>query len=177
MEQERKVYNTRPDGEIGSDEKIIYDILENLDIKFERMERLESDNETQEVYRMLGIRRLKNLLLCNHPRTKFYLLVMPADVPFKSSVLSSQLGTSRFSFAEEEYLAKFLHARSGTSTLLGLVFDTEKAVQLVVDTRVMEDETFGCLPCVSDTSLKFDRKELFEKLLSYTGHQYKTVTM
>ena len=24
MEQERKVYNTRPDGEIGSDEKTIY---------------------------------------------------------------------------------------------------------------------------------------------------------
>ena len=30
MEQERKVYNTRPDGEIGSDEKIIYDMTKLL---------------------------------------------------------------------------------------------------------------------------------------------------
>ena len=72
---------------------------------------------------------------------------------------------------------KFSGIDIGTTSICGIVFDTEKAVQLVVDTRVMEDETFGCLPCVSDTSLKFDRKELFEKLLSYTGHQYKTVTM
>ena len=173
----RQIYKKRPDGEIGTDEKAIYDVLEKLNLSFERADRVKSDNVDEEIYKLLRIRHLKNLLLCNASKSNFYLLVMPADVPFKSAVLSKQLGTSRFSFAPEEFLFEFLHAKSGCASILGLIFDTQKKIQLVIDERVLEEEYFGCLPCNENSSIKFNTKELLEKLLSHTGHNYITVRM
>ena len=173
----RQIYKKRPDVEIGTDEKAIFDVIEKLNLPFERADRVKSDNIDQEIYKLLGIRQLKNLLLCNASKSNFYLLVMPADVPFKSAVLSKQLGTSRFSFAPEEYLLEFLHAKSGCASILGLIFDTQKKIQLVIDERVLEEEYFGCLPCNENSSIKFNTKELLEKLLSHTGHNYVTVRM
>ena len=177
MEQQRVIYKTRPEDNIGTNEMQIYDVIEELGLDFERADRVESDNVDEEVYKLLGIRHLKNLLLCNASKSNFYLLVMPADVPFKSSVLSKQLGTSRFSFAPEEFLLEFLHAKSGCASILGLIFDKNKKVQLVIDERVLEEEYFGCLPCADTSSIKFNTKELLDKLLSYTGHFYTVVRM
>ena len=177
MQNDRKIYTSRPEKLLDCDQKEIYDCLEKLGLEFERMDRIESDNVDENVYKILGIRRLKNLLLCNASRTNFYLLIMTADVPFKSAVLSAQLGTSRFKFAPEEYLKELIHAKPGTSSILGLIFDKEKKVQLLIDELVLEQKYFGCLPCCDDTSLKFDTKQLLEKLLEYTGHAYTVVKM
>lgn len=174
---ERKIYTGRPKDALSADEEKIYEVLNGLSLCFERMDRTESDNESEAIYELLGIKHLKNLLLCNAGKTRFYLLVMPADVPFKSSVLSKQLGTSRFSFAPEEYLKEFLHAVPGTSSILGLIFDEEHKVQPVIDERVLEERYFGCLPCSNSASLKFVTNDITEKFLNYTGHSFITVRM
>jgi Ala-tRNA(Pro) deacylase len=177
MNCDRIIYKTRPADKRSAEEDAVYDVLEKLDIQFERLDWAPEDEGSENVYETLGIMRLKNLLLCNAQKTNFYLLVMPADVPFKSSVLSKQLGTSRFSFAPEEFLLEFLHAKSGCASILGLIFDKNKKVQLVIDERVLEEEYFGCLPCADTSSIKFNTKELLDKLLSYTGHFYTVVRM
>ena len=174
---DRTIEKNRPETAAGTTEEAIYDVLEKLGIEFSRLDRIEGDSESEEVYGILGIRHLKNLLLCNAQKTNFYLLVMPADVPFKSSVLSKQLGTSRFSFAPEEYLMQFLHAKSGTSSILGLIFDKEHSVKLVIDERILDEKYFGCLPCTDSASLKFERDDILVKLLAFTGHSYTVVRM
>lgn len=174
---ERKIYKTRPTSVLNADETKIYDVIDELALEFERVDRTDNDNESEEVYEILSVKHLKNLLLCNAGKTRFYLLTMPSDVPFKSSVLSKQLGTSRFSFAPEEYLKEFLHAVPGTSSVLGLVFDTEHKVQPVIDERVLEEGVFGCLPCSNSASLKFKTSDITDKFLKYTGHSFLTVRM
>jgi Ala-tRNA(Pro) deacylase len=171
------IYSVRPQEKRSAEEDAVYDVLEKLEIPFERLDWTCEDEGSENVYEALGIVRLKNLLLCNAQKTKFYLLVMPASVPFKSNVLSKQLGTPRFSFAPEENLKELLHVKPGSASILGLYNDKERVVNLCIDERVLEQEYYGCHPCVNTTSLKIKTDDILNKFLEYTGHFYTVVRM
>lgn len=171
------IYSVRPIEKRSEEEEAVYDVLERLEIPFERLDWNVEDEGTDNVYDALGIMRLKNLLLCNAQKTKFYLLVMPASVPFKSNVLSKQLGTPRFSFAPEENLKELLHVKPGSASILGLHNDKDRVINLCIDERVLEQEYYGCHPCVNTTSLKIKTDDILNKFLTYTGHFYTIVRM
>lgn len=177
MTLKREIYNSRPADKRSAEEESVYDVLESLGIEFERMDWLPEDYGSENVYDYLGILHLKNLLLCNAQKTKFYLLVMPASVPFKSNVLSKQLGTPRFSFAPEENLKELLHVKPGSASILGLHNDRDRVVNLCIDERVLEQEFYGCHPCVNTTSLKIRTEDILNKFLTHTGHFYTIVRM
>ena len=177
MDNFRTIYSARPEEKRSVEEEAVYDVLEELEIPFERIDWTPEDEGNENVYNILSIMRLKNLLLCNAQKTKFYLLVMPASVPFKSNVLSKQLGTPRFSFAPEETLLKLLHVRPGSASILGLHNDKENIVNLCIDERVLEQEFYGCHPCVNTTSLKIRLDDILNKFLKHTGHYYTVVRM
>ena len=174
---DRTIYCVRPNEIRSVEEEAVYDVLEQLDIPFERLDWSPEDEGTENVYEALGIMRLKNLLLCNAQKTRFYLLVMPASVPFKSNVLSKQLGTPRFSFAPEENLRELLHVKPGSASILGLHNDKDRVVNLCIDERVLEQEYYGCHPCVNTTSLKIKTEDILNKFLTHTGHFYTVVKM
>ena len=173
----RTIYSVRPSDKRSSEEESVYDVLEELGIEFERVDWTPEDDGSENVYNDLGIMHLKNLLLCNAQKTKFYLLVMPASVPFKSNVLSKQLGTPRFSFAPEENLKELLHVKPGSASILGLYNDKERVVNLCIDERVLEQEYYGCHPCVNTTSLKIKTDDILNIFLEHTGHFYTVVRM
>ena len=174
---DRLIYNSRPVDKRSVEEEAVYDVLDNLGIDFERVDWTPEDEGSENVYQALGIMRLKNLLLCNAQKNKFYLLVMPASVPFKSNVLSKQLGTPRFSFAPEENLRELLHVKPGSASILGLHNDKDRIVNLCIDERVLEQEYYGCHPCVNTTSLKIRTEDILNKFLTHTGHFYTIVRM
>ena len=174
---DRLIYNNRPADKRSVEEEAVYDVLDNLGIDFERVDWTPEDEGSENVYQALGIMRLKNLLLCNAQKNKFYLLVMTASVPFKSNVLSKQLGTPRFSFAPEENLRELLHVKPGSASILGLHNDKDRIVNLCIDERVLEQEYYGCHPCVNTTSLKIRTEDILNKFLTYTGHFYTIVRM
>ena len=174
---EYTIYSVRPTEQRCDEEEAVYDLLNELNIPFERVDWLPEDEGTENVYNALGIMHLKNLLLCNAQKSKFYLLVMPANVPFKSNVLSKQLGTPRFSFAPEENLRDLLNVKPGSASILGLNNDKECIVNLCIDERVLEQEYYGCHPCVNTTSLKIRTDDILNKFLAHTGHFYTIVRM
>ena len=174
---EYTIYSVRPTEQRCDEEEAVYDLLNELNIPFERVDWLPEDEGTENVYNALGIMHLKNLLLCNAQKSKFYLLVMPANVPFKSNVLSKQLGTPRFSFAPEENLRDLLNVKPGSASILGLNNDKERIVNLCIDERVLEQEYYGCHPCVNTTSLKIRTDDILNKFLAHTGHFYTIVRM
>ena len=177
MSENREIKTTVPDKFNNDEEKKAYELVLELGMEFERIDRTPEDENSEEVYELLGTMHLKNLLLCNAQKTKFYLLVMPASVPFKSNVLSKQLGTSRFSFAPEDILFELLGVRPGSASILGLHKDNEHKINLVFDERVLQNEFYCCYPCVNSASLKFKTKDILEKFLKYTGHFYSVVRM
>ena len=123
------------------------------------------------------MRICKNLFLCNRQKTNFYLLIMPGDKPFKTKELSGQLGISRLSFGEPEYMEKYLDLLPGSVSVLGLMNDHDRKVRLLVDEDLMEEEQFGCHPCVNTSSIRFSTHDLFDRILPAMNVTYTTVQL
>ena len=126
---------------------------------------------------VLNVRICKNLFLCNRQKTCFYLLIMPGDKPFKTKDLSKQMGISRLSFADENYMKELLDLYPGSVSVLGLMNDREHRVQLVIDEDVLKEEYFGCHPCVNTSSIRFLTKDLTEKVIPALGANPITVQL
>ena len=122
-----ELVNGRPANCAGRLEKEIrcYDLLDSLGIDFRRIdhEAAMTMEDCVEVDRVLDAVICKNLLLCNRQCTEFYLLMLPGDKHFKTSVLSKEIGSSRLSFAAPEYMEKFLDITPGSVSVLGLMND------------------------------------------------------
>ena len=113
----------------------------------------------------------KNLMLCNRQCTDFYILLLPGDKKFKTSVLSKQIGSSRLSFADGQYMEQFLDITPGSLSVLGLMNDKENRVQLLIDKDVLTGDYIGVHPCVNTASLKLRTSDLVEKIIPAIGHE------
>ena len=173
------LYNGRPADESGRLDKEIrtYDVLNELGIEFARLDHEPADNPEicAEIEEALGARICKNLFLANRQRTKFYLLMIPEYKVFRSSDISRQAGSSRLHFAEPEYMEDMIHTTPGSASVMGLMFDTDHKVQLLVDEDVLKAEYVGCHPCINTSSLRIRSADIFGKFLEYTGHDWITV--
>lgn len=164
------------------DEEIrVYDFLDKLGIQYQRIdhEAAMTMEACEEIDRALGDNTTicKNLFLCNRQETVFYLLLMPGDKPFKTRDLSAQIHSSRLSFAKPEYMEKYLDITPGSVSVLGLMNDSEKKVQLLIDEDVMKEPYFGCHPCINTSSLKFTTEDLMQKIIPALEHEPVTVTL
>ena len=154
-----------------------YDYLDDLGIPYYRTDHERADNmeACNEIDKVLGVIICKNLFLCNRQKTQFYLLMMPGDKKFKTKELSSQINSARLSFADPEDMLKYLDIEPGAVSIMGLMNDTGKAVQLLIDEDVLADEFLGCHPCVCTSSLKLRTADVIERFLPSTGHDFRTV--
>ena len=153
-------------------EQRVYDLLDSLGIEYGRV-----DHEaamTMEaciaVDEALGTTMCKNLMLCNRQQTDFYLLLMPGDKPFKTSVLSKQIGSSRLSFADGSYMEQFLDITPGSLSILGLMNDHDHRIRLLIDADVLTSSSIGVHPCINTSSLSIATADLTEKLIPALGH-------
>ena len=157
----------------------VYDLLDSLGVDYQRIDHeaamtMEACAAIDEV---LDATICKNLLLCNRQCTVFYLLLIPGDKVFKTSVLSKQIGSSRLSFASAEYMERYLDITPGSLSILGLMNDREQNVQLLIDEDVLKGEYIGCHPCVNTSSLRLKTKDLVEKIIPAMGHAPRLVTL
>lgn len=154
-------------------EKRAYAFLDKLGVDFDRTDHPEQPATSMEVCAevdaVLGVHICKNLFLCNRQKTSFYLLIMPGDKPFKTKELSGQMGVSRLSFGDESFMEQFLDLHPGSVSVLGLMNDKDKRVQLVIDEDVLKEDLFGCHPCENTSSIRFATKDLTDKILPALG--------
>lgn len=159
----------------------VYDFLDKLGIQYQRIdhEAAMTMEACEEIDHALGDNTTicKNLFLCNRQETDFYLLLMPGDKPFKTKDLSAQIQSARLSFAKPEYMEKYLDITPGSVSVLGLMNDSEKKVQLLIDEDVMKEPYFGCHPCINTSSLKFTTEDLMQKIIPALEHEPVIVTL
>ncbi len=150
-----------------------YELLDSLGIEYMRCDH-DAANSIEvclERTKVLDTRICKNLFLSNRQETAFYLLCMPADKQFKTSVVSSQLGVARLHFAHEKYMTQLLNLQPGSVSVMGLMYDRENKVRLLVDKDILRQEFFACHPCINTSSLKFKTSELLEKVFPALHHE------
>ncbi|MBR6811999.1 MAG: prolyl-tRNA synthetase associated domain-containing protein [Oscillospiraceae bacterium] len=154
-------------------ESACYELLEKLNIEYLAADHPEaaSMDELIPVAKALDCPIHKNLFLTNRQQSQFYLLIMPADNPFKTKYLSKQAGTARLSFADSDKLYECLKVRSGSASVLALMNDGENKVSLFVDRDVLKSEYFGCHPCKNTSSLKIKTEDIFNVLLPHLGRE------
>ena len=151
----------------------VYDLLDKLGMEYYRTdhEPATTMEVCNDIDKILGALICKNLFLCNRQKTQFYLLMMPGDKTFKTKDLSRQINSARLSFADEEYMEKYLDITPGSVSIMGLMTDTDNNVQLLMDKEVLEDEVLGCHPCINTSSLKLKTREVLDKFLPAVHHE------
>lgn len=175
------VYDGAPSDTSGRQERELrtYRLLEQLNIPFRRLDHAPAMTmeDCDGVDTLLNIEHCKNLFLRNTQKTEFYLLLLPHHKKFRTAVLSKQIGTARLSFAEEEFMVKYLDIHPGSVSILGLMNDKEHRVHLLIDREALTREYMGCHPCVNTSSLQIKTSDIYEKFLKYTGHAPTFVTL
>lgn len=170
----------RPESLLGREGKEIkcYEFLDSLGVEYYHVDHRDMPADTMEacvaIDKALECKICKNLFLCNRQKTDFYLLMMPADKPFKTKDLTSQINSARLSFADSDAMLKYLNITPGSVSVLGLINDKDNAVRLLVDKDILGDEYIGCHPCVNTTSMKIKTNDIFDKLINAANHT-KTV--
>ncbi len=150
-----------------------YDFLDSLGIEYKRIdhEPAMTMEACVEIDKALGTEMCKNLFLCNRQQTEFYLLLIPANKPFKTKDLSAQIGSARLSFASGEQMEGLIDITPGSLTVLALINDIDNNVRLLIDEDVLCSEYVGCHPCVNTSSLRIKTEDLLKKLIPAMGHE------
>ena len=176
-----ELMNGRPENCEGRLDKEIrcYDFLDNLGIDYQRIdhEPAATMEICAEIDKTLGATICKNLLLCNRQCTTFYLLMLPGEKNFRTSVLSKEIGSSRLSFADAKYMEEFLDITPGSVSVLGLMNDHGNRVQLLIHEDVLKGKFVGCHPCINTSSLRLKTADLMEKIIPAMGHEPQLVTL
>jgi len=168
-----ELYTSAPtDGNRLPKEMAVYELLDKLKIPYERIDHDHADTmeACEEIDKRLGVTMCKNLFLRNQQKTTFFLLLIPGDKKFMTKDLSKQLGISRLSFAEPEYMEKYLNITPGSVSVLGLMNDKDHRVRLLMDEDVTKGEYIGFHPCINTSSLRLKTRDLMEKIIPAMGH-------
>lgn len=177
----KTLYDGRPSDLTGrlQKETRTYDLLDKLEIHYQRLDHsaLPTIEACREVDILLETDVCKNLFLCNAQKTDFYLLLLPGDKKFRTAVLSKQIGSARLSFAEPEFMEKFLDITPGSVSVMGLMNDKDHRVRLLIDREVLSREYFACHPCINTSSLKFKTSDLVDKFLPAIDYDYTLVDL
>ncbi|MDE6610201.1 MAG: prolyl-tRNA synthetase associated domain-containing protein [Muribaculaceae bacterium] len=165
---------TRTDAEVQ-----VYDFLDRTGVEYTTLchQAAFTMEECEKVREAIGAPVFKNLFLTNKQQTQFYLLMIPADKPFKTKYLSSQLGCARLSFASAEAMMDLLHISPGAVSPMGLIHDSGHRVRLIVDRDLAGTDVYACHPCVNTASVAMSLTDLLDKVLPATGHTHTWVDL
>lgn len=170
---DRNVYTGRPiDKRIPKEERC-YDLLDSFGISYTRVDHEHADTieACHEIEKLLGCEICKNLFLTNRQMTEVWLLLMPGEKPFKTKLLSKQIGSARLSFASAEQMLQYLDITPGSVSVLGLMNDRENKVHLLIDRDLLSQESVGMHPCINTSSLRLKTSDILEKLLPAMKHE------
>lgn len=111
----------------------------------------------------------KNLFLRDHPGKVHYLVTVFGDKSIDLRALSGRVG-SRLSFASEKRLKKYLNMETGEVGLMGLFYDTNHEVRVLLDAELKGKQKLGFHPCDRASTVILPFSEL-ERVLEKLGNQ------
>ncbi len=169
----------RPESEKSATEEKIYSFLSENYFSFYHIEHSPADTieDCHEIEKYLDAVICKNLFLRNSAETKYFLLLMSPDAKFDSKVISKQVQSSRLSFASADKMIDILGVEPGSASIMCLINDNASDVTLLIDAQLLNNEYFCCHPCKNTSTLKFKTKDIIERFISITGHNYTVVNL
>jgi len=152
----------------------IYKFFEEHQIGYER-------HDHPPVYTVEDVNRLvpplpaaktKNLFFRDNKGQRYFLVVVEGEKRINMKMLPDVLGSSRLRFGSPDRLKKYLAVDPGSVTILAVINDMDKAVELVIDRTLWRSEAFQFHPLVNTSTLVISRDNL-KRFLAKTGHEFK----
>jgi Ala-tRNA(Pro) deacylase len=159
-------------------EQKVYEILDSLGISYARHEHPPVFTVEEAVQHWEGIAgaHCKNLFLRNKKGNRHYLLIIEHTKRADLRTLTQQLGEDRLSFASAERLMRYLGLEEGAVSPFGLINDSQKEVQVVIDKDLQEAEQVNFHPNVNTATVGIGFSG-FEKFLAYCGNPVRYLSL
>lgn len=149
----------------------IYQFLKDNDISWQRYDHppVYTCREAECIVPPLPAAKIKNLFLCDKKGNRHFLLVVGAEKSVDLKALSSLLNVNKLRFASLHRMRKYLRVEPGSATLLAVVNDTDREIEVVMDKPIWEEKAFQCHPLVNTSTLVISSKNI-RRFLKITGH-------
>ena len=114
--------------------------------------------------------KTKNLFVRDKKGRRHFLVIVGYEKVVDLKTLSSVLGVNKLGLASPERLKKYLGVDPGAVTILGVLNDSNKDVEVIIDENLWGSTAFRCHPLVNTSTLVIPR-DAIERFLSITGHK------
>jgi Ala-tRNA(Pro) deacylase len=148
-------------------------LLSDLAIPFQRFDHpaVFSCAETDALNLHFPGAHTKQLLMRGKKRKKFVLAIVMHDKRVDTKALGKEFGDQSMSFSSPEDLKRLLGVTPGSVTPLGLIFDKDHEIEVIVDEDAWAIGKFCFHPLINTATLVIDQAG-FEKFTKHTGHPF-----
>ena len=155
--------------------EVAHDVLKFLDVHGIAAETLEhapvfTMAQCAENDKKLDALAPKNYFLTTKNARHFYLCIVRPNARLHTSDISRQAGSSRLSFGTAEQMQALLRVHPGAVSPMGLIFDTEERVTLLVDAALRDEARLAFHPCDNAATVAMSGRDFFEVFLPAVGH-------
>lgn len=174
-----EILTGRPDRPLTDMESAFYDLLEQNNIDFVRVdnEPVKRMEEVPEIAAKLDAPIAKQVVVTDRKKDLVCMITMQADKMFNTKRFAQFNNYPRMSFVPGEMLTELLKVEPGTASISTLINDPEHRVQLLIDEDVLKHEYFATCTTENTTHYKIRTKDLILKLLPAMGRRLKTVKL
>ena len=154
----------------------IYQFLAEHNIEYERHDHppVFTCEEADRLVPNLPATKTKNLFLRDKKGRRHLLVVVGYEKIVDLKALASILSINNLSMASPERLRRYLCVDPGAVTILGVVNDLNKEVEVIIDEILWDSNTFGCHPLVNTSTLVISKENLI-RIFDITGHKIRIV--
>lgn len=152
----------------------IYKFLADNNIEYERHDHppVFTCEDVNRLVPPLPGAKTKNLFLRDYKGRQHFLVIVGYEKVVDLKALSSILGVSKLSFGSAERLQRYLEVDPGAVSVLAIVNDLNKVVEVIIDTTLWQCESFQFHPLVNTSTLVLSRDNI-KRFLDITEHRFR----
>jgi len=157
---------------VGESTQKLFGLLAALGIAYQRCDHpaVFTTAEAERLVPPLPGIKAKNLLVRDTRSSRIFLVVVPYAKRVDLSRFAAALAIKKLSFASADEMSACLGVAAGAVSLLALVNDVDRRVELVVDELIWSANAIQCHPLVNTSTVVLSKQGL-EHFLRATGHQ------
>ena len=154
----------------------IYRFLAGHGIEYERHDhpQVYTCEEALRLVPPLPAAKTKNLFLRDRKGRRHFLVAVGYVKAVYLKALAPLLGVSKLGFASAERLQRYLGVDPGSVSILGVVNDVNREVEVIVDQDLWAAKAFQCHPLVNTSTLVISWDHL-QRFLEITGHPVRVL--
>lgn len=158
----------------AENEQRVYDALNALGISFVRHEHppVFTVDQAEKHWENIEGAHCKNLFLRNKKGNRHYLVILESKKKAEIRALEKQLGEDRLSFASGERLMRHLGLEPGAVSPFGLINDSRKEVQVIIDLGLKDAGRVNFHPNVNTVTVGLNFAD-FAKFLTWCGNKVR----